>query len=184
MTDRPADERPDDERPDERPDFMREGDEPLDVVVPDDLSELDSPAESPSVALVVTQVAAAEPLAAACVLALVQVDVVPTPIGAVAVLKDPANAEAGAGAISKLLRTVPVVLLERREGQVSAARWAEGRRERTLPAGLVLSDAPPVVEDLLLGFVDVGSLPDVVTSVGISRWKAMRLLAGSARRKR
>ena len=94
-----------------------------DFVVPDDLSSLFAPAsEDPSVALVVTPVAAPEPLAAACVLAGVAVDVVPSTSGAIAVLREPAAATHGAAAISKLLRSTPVVLLERREGNVRAVR--------------------------------------------------------------
>ena len=156
-----------------------------DVVVPDDLSGLlDESAGPPSVALVVTQVAAPGPLAAACALASVGVDAVPSPVGAIAVLRDPAAAGAGAAAISQLLRQLPVVLLERHEGQITATRWTNGERGDELPPGLVLSDAPAVLEDLLLGSVAVADLDGVVTSVGLSRWKAMRLLASSARRQR
>jgi hypothetical protein len=151
--------------------------------VPDDLSSLTDPAaaEAPSVALVVTQVAAAGPLAAACALAGVAVDVVPTHIGALAVLRDARAGAAGAEAISKLLKTVPVILLERRSGQITATRWSGGQQGDELPPGLVLSDAPAVLEDLLLGGAAVADLEGVVTSVGLSRWKAMRLLAQSAR---
>lgn len=151
--------------------------------VPDDLSALTDPAaaEPPTVTLVLTQVAAAAPLAAACALAGVAVDVVPSPVGALAVLRDPRTGPDGAAAISKLLKAVPVILLERRSGQITATRWAGGQQGDELPAGLVLSDAPAVLEDLLLGGASVGDLEGVVTSVGLSRWKAMRLLAQSAR---
>lgn len=154
--------------------------------VPDDVSSLTDPAaaEPPSVTLVLTQVAAAGPLAAACALAGVDVDVVPSPVGALAVLRDARTGPAGAEAISKLLKTVPVILLERRSGQITATRWAGGQKGDELPAGLVLSDAPAVLEDLLLGGASVADLDGVVTSVGLSRWKAMRLLAQSARGKR
>ena len=163
---------------------MADDDLPDDFEVPDDLSSLlDGPAEDPSVVLVITQVAAPAPLAAACAIAKVDVDVVPTPIGAIAALRDPRAAADGAAAISKLLRTVPVILLERREGQITASRWAGGERDSDLPAGLVLSDAPAVLEDLLLGSVQAGDVEGVVTSVGMSRWQAMRLIAGSARKK-
>ncbi|MBO9554050.1 hypothetical protein [Cellulomonas sp.] len=155
-----------------------------DIVVPDDLSGLlDGTAETPSVALVLTQVGAPGPLAAACALAKVDVDVVPSEVGAIAVLRDPAAAPDGAAAISKLLRSVPVVLLERREGQITATRWTAGARGDKLPAGLVLSDAPPVLEELLLDSVDPTTLADVVTSVGLSRWRATRMLAEGARRR-
>ncbi|CAN5372858.1 hypothetical protein BH11ACT1_BH11ACT1_26180 [soil metagenome] len=152
------------------------------VTIPDDLSSLTaSPDEPVTVALVVTQVAAAGPLAAACSLAKVDVDVVPSPVGALALLRDPRTAAAGAAAISKLLKAVPVVLLERRASQITATRWTAGEQGDELPAGLVLSDAPAVLEDLLLGGVSVSDLDGVVTSVGLSRWKAMRMLASSTR---
>ncbi|WP_421733382.1 hypothetical protein [Cellulomonas sp.] len=151
---------------------------PDDFEVPDDLSGLlDGADEDPSVVLVITQVAAPAPLAAACAIAKVEVDVVPTPIGAIASLRDPKAASDGAAAISKLLRTIPVILLERREGQITASRWTAGERGDDLPAGLVLSDAPAVLEDLLLGSVQAGDVEGMVTSVGMSRWQAMRTIA-------
>ncbi|WP_258726789.1 hypothetical protein [Cellulomonas sp. NS3] len=164
------------------PDDRTTDDDPSSTV-PDDLASLTDPgaAEAPSVTLVLTQVAAAAPLAAACALAGVAVDVVPSPVGALAVLREPRTGPDGAAAISKLLKTVPVILLERRSGQITATRWAGGQKGDELPAGLVLSDAPPVLEELLLGGASVSDVEGVVTSVGLSRWKAMRLLAQSAR---
>ncbi|HWJ84712.1 MAG TPA: hypothetical protein VNR62_04740 [Cellulomonas sp.] len=155
-----------------------------DIVVPDDLSSLFAPAdEDPSVALVVTPVAVPGPLAAACVLAGVEVDVVPSSSGAIAALRDPANAPTGAAAISRLLRATPVVLLERREGSVRAVRWAGGEAGDEIPSGLLLAGAPGVLEDLLLGSVRAEEIEGVVTSVGMSRWRATRLLAASARKR-
>jgi hypothetical protein len=153
------------------------------IVVPDDLSSLTAD-EAPSVALVVTQVAVPEPLAAACALAKVDVDVVPSPVGAIAVLRRPAQAADGAQAVSRLLRQSPVVLLERRSEAIAASRWTNGDRGDDLPPGLVLSDAPEVLEDLLLGAVAPNSLDGVVTSVGLSRWRATRILAAGVRRGR
>jgi hypothetical protein len=76
-----------------------------------------------------------------------------------------------------------VILLERREGQITATRWTAGERGDKLPAGLVLSDAPAVLEDLLLGSVGAADVEGVVTSVGMSRWQAMRTIAGSGKKK-
>jgi hypothetical protein len=145
------------------------------IHVPDDLSELDD--ERPTVALVITPVAAAAPLAAACALAKVDADAVPSEVGAIAVLRDPVAGPAGAGAVSRLLRQVPVVLLERRESQMSASQWVAGEHTRDLPPGLVLSDAPEVLEDLLLEGRDPSGVEGVVTSVGMSAFTAMRTLA-------
>jgi len=156
-----------------------DGDDAGPTPVPDDASALLGEQETPTVALVLTQVAVPGALAAACALAKVDVDVVPTPVGAVAVLRDPAAGAAGAQAISQLLRAVPVVLMERREQQISATRWAQGAQQGDLPPGLILSDAPAALEDLLLATVRPDELEGVVSSVGMSRWRAMRLLASS-----
>lgn len=144
-------------------------------VVPDDLSGLEE--ETPTVALVVTPVAVPAPLAAACALAKVAADAVPSPVGAIAVLRDAAIGPDGAAAVSQLLRQVPVVLVERRESRLSAAQFVAGARDRDLPPGLVLSDAPEVLEDLLLGGLRAQDVEGVVTSVGMSRFRAMRVLA-------
>ena len=154
---------------------VADGDPLAGLEIPDDLSELDD--ETPSVALVVTPVADPGPLAATCALAKVDVDAVPSAVGAIAVLRDPAAGEQAAAAISELLRAVPVVLLERREQQVSATHWVAGERTRELPPGLVLADAPELLEELLISGLRPADVPGVVTSVGMSRWKALRALA-------
>ncbi len=159
---------------------MTGSDDDLGVEVPDDLSGLTAE-RPPTVAVVVTQVAVAQALAAACSLAKVDVDAVPSPVGALAVLRDPAGGALAAGAVSRLLRQVPVVLLERREGKIAASQWVGGEHQKDLPAGLVLSGAPPVLEDLLLGDVPAAEVEGAVASVGISRWKAMRMLAAHRR---
>lgn len=141
-----------------------------------------SDAPSPA-AVVLTQVAAAAHLAAACALGKVEVDAVPTPIGAVAVCRrtGPGEPEGVAQAISRLVPRSAAVLLVQRDGQISASRWVGGQRVEAPAAGLLLDGAPPQVERLLLGEVEAGDLPDVVTSVGMSRWRATRTLAGAAR---
>jgi len=153
------------------------------VSVPDDASSLLGDA---GVALVVTPVANAEALAATCAIAKIGVDAVPSGVGAFAVCRV-TNGEApagAAGAISRLLKGVPIVLLERREGQIAASRWLDGERGDDLAPGLVLSDAPEVLEDLLLGTTSPGEIEGVVSSVGMSRLKAMRVLAAAARANR
>jgi hypothetical protein len=159
---------------------------PDDLQVPDDLSSLlDGSSEEPSVVLLLTPVAQAAPLAATCVIAKVDADVVLSDVGAIAVLRQRAAGRAGAAAVSQLLRQVPIVLLERREGQISATRWVGGSQQGdNLPPGLVLSDAPAVLEDLLLGSVEIGSLDGVVSTTGLSRWKALRMITGSGKPKK
>ncbi|WP_448629622.1 hypothetical protein [Cellulomonas soli] len=150
-------------------------------VVPDDLGALEAQ-EVPTVALVVTQVAAAGPLAAVCSLAKVDVDAVDSPIGAIAVLRDPAEAATATRAVSQRLRGLPVVLLERRAERVTATQWSDGELVEELPSGLVLSDAPQVLEDLLLHDTPVDSIGGAVASVGMSRWRAMRWLTTPPKR--
>jgi hypothetical protein len=144
------------------------------------------PEDEPVIALLVTQVAAALPLAAACSLAGVDADVVPSPVGALAVLRDAGDARRtaqAAGDLSRVLRLSPVILLDRRSGKIAASRWLGGAQEDELAPGLVLSGAPEVLEDLLLGGTAVTDVPGVETSVGMSRWTAMRALAGKRRKK-
>lgn len=160
------------------------------VDVPDDLSGLEAAAaepDEPVVAVVVTQVAGAKALAAACSLAGVDVDAVPSPVGALAVLRDASDATRtaeAAAAVSRMLRTSPVILMDRRAGRIQASRWSAGEKEDDLAAGLVLSGAPEVLDDLLVGGTAVGDVDGVETSVGMSRWAAMRALSAGGRRRR
>ena len=136
-----------------------------------------------AIAVVLTQVADAGPLAAACALAGVEVDAAPTPVGAVAVCRStgPGEPEAVAEAISRLLSNTPVLLVVRRDGALVATRWTGGSAASEVAPGLVLDGAPPEVEGLLVGTLDVASLDGVVSSVGIGRWRATRMLASAAR---
>lgn len=168
---------------------MSQEDLPDSFEVPDDISALtgggeQSGSSAPSVALIITQIAAAEPLAAACALAKVPVDAFVTQIGAIASCRDLADGGPGraARAISELVKDIPIILIERREGQLSASRWQHGKREADLPAGLVLDGAPSLLEELLTQEITINDVDDVVTSVGISRFKALRQLTAIARR--
>lgn len=162
-------------------------DEPeLDLEIPDDISSLLTPSADPDVAVLVTQIAGAEPLAAACSIAQIEVDAVPTGIGALAVLRDLSGdaPQRAAAAISTLVKGVPLILLTRRGEQLTATRWEDGVEGDTLAPGLVLGGAPEELEDLVTGHATVTDLSGVVPSSGISRWKAMRLLTASARKAR
>lgn len=160
----------------------------LGIEIPDDLSGLDDATtpDEPTITLLVTQVAEAKPLAAACSLAGIEVDAVPSPVGALAVLRSAPKAAAAteaAAALSTLLPMAPVLLLDRRGGRIAASRWSGGEHEDDLAAGLVLSGAPAELEELLLGTRTPDQVPGTVTSVGMSRWTAMRALS-AGRRKR
>ncbi|WP_098454650.1 hypothetical protein [Sanguibacter antarcticus] len=139
---------------------------------------------TPKIAIILTQVATAEALAAACALSKIQVDAVTSPIGAYAVCRDASGdgPEALAKAVSTLVKTVPLVLVEMEGGQISAGQWQAGERTGDLAPGLVLDGAPHEFEDLLLGVTSVKDLDGVVSSSGISRWKAARSLAAAGGR--
>jgi hypothetical protein len=130
-------------------------------------------------AVVLTPAAAPEALAAGAAIQGLRVDVVPTPIGCLAVCA-PKDAETVARGLSMVLRTAPVVLIVQRDGQMTASRWQAGAEQAQLAAALVLDGAPREVEDLLLGAVAVGDLAGVVSS-DMSRWRAARTLASAAR---
>ncbi len=156
---------------------------PEDFVVPDDLSSLDAP-KGREFAVLLTQVADAEALAAACAIAELDVDAVPTPVGALAVLRDPAGdaPERAAEAISKLVSGAALVLVTRAGGQLTCVRYEGGSAQGNLPPGLVLSGAPEALEDLLTGQLTVADLPGGIASGKIGRFKAMRTLTNIARK--
>ena len=134
-------------------------------------------------AVVLTQVAVAEGLAAACAMSKVPVDAVPTEIGALAVCRSTAagEPERAAEVISRLLRNTPVVLLVQRDGHMTGGRWTAGQKGESVSAVLMLDGAPALVEELLLGQVEPADVPGVCSSVGMSRLKATRILATAAR---
>lgn len=165
---------------DDLPDFDLDS-----IEIPDDLSSLTGTGE-PEFAALITQIAGAEPLAAASSLAQLDLDAVPTSIGAVGVLKDLAGdaPEQAAAAISQLVRGVPLVLVTRTGEQMTAVRFADGVRGDELAPGLVLGGAPENVVDLLTGATGVADLDDVVGSTSISKFKAVRMLTSAARKAR
>jgi len=159
---------------------------PDDLEIPDDLSGLSGTRKDPELALLITQIAGAEPLAAACALAEFDVDAIATDVGAIAVLRDTSDdaPDRVAGAISRLVAGVPLILVTKWGEQVTCVRYQDGAAEGELPPGLVLSGAPGELEDLLTGQSTVADLSGVVASSSISRFKAVRMLAGTARRAR
>lgn len=155
------------------------------IEIPDDLSSLTGSAE-PSLAVIVTQIAGAQPLAAACALAEITADAIPTEVGAVALLADRSGGEPerAVAALSQLVRGVPFVLVVKSGEQLTAYRWEDGSMEEELAPGLVLGGAPEVLEDLLIGDGDTAGIDGIVASGSVSRWKAMRQLTAAARKAR
>lgn len=141
------------------------------------------PEGPPPAAVLMTQVALAEHLAAACRVAGVAVHAVPSDIGALAVCHDVTDdgPERTARAVSQVLANTLVVCLVQRGGRMTATRWARGERGEDVSALLLLDGAPDVVERLLLGQAEARELPDVVDSTTLSRWRAVRMLARAGR---
>ena len=136
-------------------------------------------------AVLLTPVADARALAAACALVGLEVTSVPNPSGAVAVLKQTAGdapAQAAA-ALSSLLPSFPVLLITKATGQLNAVRYVGGQPPQEVPAGLVVAGASGVVEDLIIGQVTPDGIPGAVSSAGVSRAKAMMWLSKIARRR-
>ncbi len=156
------------------------------IEIPDDLSALEGSGAGPAFVLVITQIAGAEPLAAACALADVDADALATDIGAVAVLRETAvdSVTKAANALTTLIAGVPIIVVERRADHLTITRWQDGVRGDELAPGLVLGGAPEEVEDLVTGATQVDQLPNIVASTSITRWKAMRLLTSAARKAR
>jgi hypothetical protein len=139
--------------------------------------------ELTATAVVLTQVASPEGLAAACAMSSVPVDAVPTEIGALAVCRStaPREPQRAAQVIWQVLRNTPVVLVVQRDGQMTATRWSGGTEGDELSPALMLDGAPAAVEQILLGQAVAGDLPGTVSSVGMSRLRAVRILAVAAR---
>nr|WP_216077677.1 hypothetical protein [Isoptericola sediminis] len=158
---------------------------PEGLEIPDDLSALTG-SDEPEIAVLITQVADAEALAAACVLAQIEVDAVPTPVGALAVLRDRSGEapRAAAARISQVVKGVPLVLVTRDGEQLTCRRYTDGADDGELPPGLVLGGAPEALEDLLTGHLSLDELPGVVSSDGIGRLKAVRMLSAVSRKAR
>lgn len=141
---------------------------------------------APSVALVVTAVAAAGVLAGTLRLAGGAFPpgavVVPTRGGAVvAAVLEPDQAQTLGAAVSRVLREVPVVLLIRQEGQLSATRWVGGRAAETIAPGVLMASLDDVVEALLLGRTAPDQAAGAIDIARLGRWRAARLLAAGRR---
>ncbi|WP_418277178.1 hypothetical protein ACNHYB_04445 [Isoptericola jiangsuensis] len=107
---------------------------PEDFEVPDDLSSLGGTPD-PALAALITQVADAEALAAACSLAGIEIDAVPTPVGALAILRDRSGEapQRAAAAISQVVKAVPLILVTRQGEQLTCHRYLDGADEGKLP---------------------------------------------------
>jgi len=142
-----------------------------------------TPAAEPVRAVVVTQLGAAEPVAAICAIAGLEVDAVLSAVGVLAWCRDtaPGAPEQVAAALTRATPGLPAVLLVHRDGRIVAHTWLDGAAGDELASGLVLDGAPEALSNLLIGTETMDGFPDVVTSVGVGRLKAMRMMAKAGR---
>lgn len=110
--------------------------------------------------------------------------------GSLAVLDDTSDEMAARAGqvVSNFVKEMPVVVLDRKDGQISAIQWTQGMRGQSLPPGLALDNAPGVVLTLLSGaqeFDEVASLhEDKVADARMSKWQAFRALRKIAKETR
>lgn len=160
---------------------------PDDFRIPDDLSDLDpetlTEKSKRELAMLITRVAFPTALAGACALADVAAEVVGTEAGAVALLHDIDGdaPEQAAAAITKVVAGVPALLVMKFEGQITVTQYLDGVDAGRLPPAVVLTSAAELVEELIVGAVKPSDVPGAVSSVGLSKVKAMRMIAEAAR---
>ncbi len=86
--------------------------------------------------------------------------------------------------VSNFVKTMPVVVLDRKDGQITAIEWRAGARGEALPPGLALDNAPGVVLSVMSGsqdFDEVAALhEDKVADARLSQGKAFRSLRAVA----
>ncbi len=143
-------------------------------------TEKDDVSTRPGPAVLLTQVASAEALAATCALNKIEIVAVPSDIGAFIVT----DTDTGPGLTQILSKSVPhaqFLLLTVADDRLSATKWAGGNQGDDVPAALILDSLPSEVEGILLGATTVDELTGTVASNSLGRWKAMRTLAKAAR---
>lgn len=135
------------------------------------------------VAVLLTQVATPESLAAVCALYKIKATVIPSPIGAYAVAHDPSDQSFDfmAANITKTVHEAPAIAIKNAGGQMKAAQWEAGEKIGALSPVIVLDGSPHELEDLLLGVVEAGSVEGAIRTDKISKFKAMRMLAANAK---
>lgn len=145
-----------------------------------DLADLGTKRE---LAILLTPIAQAKALAAACALSGIAADAVDTHTGAVALLHDIDGEapEQAASILSKVVSGFPIVLVTKTEGQIGVSQFLAGEEKGPLAPAVVLTAAPELVEDLIIGAVKPADVPGSVTSVGMGKAKALKLLADAAR---
>ncbi|WP_337059692.1 hypothetical protein [Kineococcus sp. G2] len=134
-------------------------------------------------AVLVVPVNDVERLAALCALARLQASAVPVPgVGCVLVPDRPAETEAGAARLSRLVRGADVLVVRRSGDRDTGAAWRGGLRGAVdVDAPLLLANWPAAVEGLLAGELDPARAGGVRSTAGSRVRVALRLLSGPRR---
>ncbi|GAA2234206.1 hypothetical protein GCM10010401_02630 [Rarobacter faecitabidus] len=140
-------------------------------------------ARAPQPAILLTQIASAEALAATCALHDLEILAFDSELGAFGVT-DADSAPTVARTLSAAVSSVPFLELSVRDDRLSAHRWENGEQGEDVPAALILDSLPERVEQVLLGQATDADLSAGVRASSLGRWKTMRILAKSSRRSR
>lgn len=161
--------------------------------------------ERMSVALILTPLASADTLTVLMATAGLSAEVIGTDSGAVARVEVPADAgndvesllgskrplppevDELARQVSRLIRGTGVVALVSWlvqgddvepgvSGQITARRYEAGEPQEDLPAGLLIAQMDPLVEELLTARLATSEVEGVADTGKIGRWQAMRML--------
>lgn len=86
--------------------------------------------------------------------------------------------------MTSLLPAFPLLLLTKANGQLDAVRYVGGQPPQEVPAGLVVAGASGVIEDLIIGQTTPDGVAGAISSIGVSRTRAMMWLSKIARTRR
>lgn len=146
--------------------------------------------QEPATVALFTSIPNGKVLAAVCAVNAIKGKVLETSAGAFAVLDDTsegATTQAGQ-AISMFVKTVPILAMERRDGQITVTQWESGESKGTLAPGFALDQAPGVIVSLMTGSQTIEQIaethPDKVFDARMGRMKAVRELRKLAKQAR
>ncbi|WP_289068124.1 hypothetical protein [uncultured Bifidobacterium sp.] len=166
------------------------------VTVPDDASELTGSFDDElegllgnkaKTAMIITQLASADLLAAFCQLADVSATCLEDAQGAVAVLRnlDGDGPEAAAKDLTCVVSGMPVILAVNRADKLEATLYVKGHPGQTFAPPILFTQTPPFVEDLMLGIGTVDGViaqgVHTVDSGSLDREAAMKVIAQHTR---
>lgn len=169
---------------------------PVDVTVPDDVSALTDSFDDElegllgnkaKAAVIITQLASAELLAAFCQLADVSATCLDHGLGAVGVLRnlDGDGPEAAAKDLTTVVSGMPVILAVNRADKLDVTLYVKGQAGQSIAPPILFAQTPAFVEDLMLGINTVDGViaggVKAVDSGSLDRKAAMEVIARHTR---